>query len=42
MKIAQVAPLYVRIPPRYYGGTERVIHWLTEKLVERGHRRSPT
>ncbi len=37
LRIAQVAPLYVRIPPRRYGGTERVIHALTEELVRRGH-----
>jgi len=37
VRIAQVAPLYVSIPPRQYGGTERVVHWLTEGLVERGH-----
>ncbi len=37
MKIAQVAPLYESVPPRYYGGTERVVSWLTEELVKRGH-----
>ena len=37
MRIAQVAPLYERVPPRLYGGTERVVSWLTEKLVSRGH-----
>lgn len=37
MKIAQVAPLFVRIPPERYGGTERVVHALTEALVARGH-----
>lgn len=37
MRIAQVAPLYTRIPPVTYGGTERIIHGLTEGLVERGH-----
>ena len=37
MRIAQVAPLFVRIPPDRYGGTERVVHALTEALVERGH-----
>jgi glycosyltransferase involved in cell wall biosynthesis len=37
LRIAQVAPLSVRIPPRGYGGTERVIHALTEELVRRGH-----
>jgi glycosyltransferase involved in cell wall biosynthesis len=37
MKIAQAAPLFVRIPPERYGGTERVVHALTEALVARGH-----
>ncbi len=37
MRIAQVAPLYESVPPRYYGGTERVVSWLTEKLVALGH-----
>lgn len=37
MRIAEVAPLYARVPPDQYGGTERVVHWLTETLVERGH-----
>src|SRR5437588_3026463 len=37
MRIAQVAPLTEAIPPRHYGGTERVIYWLTEELVARGH-----
>jgi glycosyltransferase involved in cell wall biosynthesis len=37
MRIAQVAPLYESVPPRYYGGTERVVSWLTEKLVLLGH-----
>lgn len=37
MRIAQVAPLYESVPPRYYGGTERVVSWLTEALVTRGH-----
>lgn len=37
MRIAQVAPLYESVPPRLYGGTERVVSWLTEKLVEMGH-----
>jgi len=32
MKIAQVAPLFVRIPPERYGGTERVVQALTEAL----------
>jgi glycosyltransferase involved in cell wall biosynthesis len=37
VRIAQVAPLYERVPPRLYGGTERVVSWLTEELVRRGH-----
>ncbi len=37
MRIAQVAPLYESVPPRCYGGTERVVSWLTEELVEQGH-----
>ncbi|HTZ76124.1 MAG TPA: glycosyltransferase family 4 protein [Candidatus Aquilonibacter sp.] len=37
MRIAQVAPLYESVPPARYGGTERVVSWLTEELVENGH-----
>lgn len=37
MRIAQIAPLTEAIPPKLYGGTERVVSWLTEELVERGH-----
>jgi glycosyltransferase involved in cell wall biosynthesis len=37
MKIAQVAPLFESVPPRAYGGTERVVSYLTESLVEQGH-----
>ncbi len=37
MKIAQVAPLYESVPPKYYGGTERIVSYLTEELVRRGH-----
>jgi glycosyltransferase involved in cell wall biosynthesis len=37
MRIAQVAPLYESVPPRYYGGTERVASALTEELVREGH-----
>lgn len=37
MRIAQVAPLYERIPPQLYGGTERVVSYLTEELVRLGH-----
>ncbi|MBZ5664431.1 MAG: glycosyltransferase family 4 protein [Acidobacteriia bacterium] len=38
MKIAQVAPLYESVPPPGYGGTERVVSWLTEELVRLGHK----
>jgi len=37
MRIAQVAPLYESVPPVLYGGTERVVYWLTEELVRLGH-----
>jgi glycosyltransferase involved in cell wall biosynthesis len=37
MKIAQVAPLYEAVPPKLYGGTERIVSALTEALVVRGH-----
>ncbi|MGH7917779.1 MAG: glycosyltransferase, partial [Candidatus Binataceae bacterium] len=37
LRIAQVAPLYERIPPKLYGGTERVVSYITEELVRRGH-----
>lgn len=37
MRIAQVAPLYESVPPKLYGGTERVVSWLTEELVRMGH-----
>ncbi len=37
MRIAQIAPLFEAVPPRRYGGTERVVHWLTEELVAMGH-----
>ena len=37
MKIAQVAPLYESVPPKLYGGTERVVSYLTEELVNLGH-----
>jgi len=38
MRIAQVAPLAESVPPQLYGGTERVVSWLTEELVALGHR----
>jgi len=37
MKIAQVAPLYESVPPKCYGGTERIVSYLTEELVRQGH-----
>jgi glycosyltransferase involved in cell wall biosynthesis len=37
MRIAQVAPLAEAVPPRLYGGTERIVSWLTEELVAGGH-----
>jgi glycosyltransferase involved in cell wall biosynthesis len=37
MKIAQIAPLFESVPPQAYGGTERVIFYLTEELIRLGH-----
>ena len=37
MRIAQVPPLYEAVPPRFYGGTERVVSHLTDALVDLGH-----
>ncbi len=37
MRIAQIAPLIECVPPKLYGGTERVVSWLTEELVRLGH-----
>jgi glycosyltransferase involved in cell wall biosynthesis len=37
LRIAQVAPLAESVPPKLYGGTERVVAWLVEELVELGH-----
>jgi glycosyltransferase involved in cell wall biosynthesis len=37
MRIAQIAPLAEAVPPKFYGGTERVVSWLTEELVQKGH-----
>ena len=37
MRIAQIAPLTERCPPRLYGGTERIVSYLTEELVRQGH-----
>jgi glycosyltransferase involved in cell wall biosynthesis len=38
LRIAQVAPLFESVPPRLYGGTERIVSYLTEELVRLGHR----
>src|SRR6185295_17986469 len=37
MRIAVIAPIVERVPPKKYGGTERVVYALTEELVKRGH-----
>jgi len=37
LRIAQIAPLYERVPPKLYGGTERVVYNITEEMVRRGH-----
>jgi len=37
MRIAQVSPLYESVPPKKYGGTERIVSYLTEELVHQGH-----
>src|SRR5262249_23734422 len=37
LRIAQIAPLYERVPPELYGGTERGVSYITEELVNRGH-----
>ena len=37
MKIAQISPLIESVPPRLYGGTERVVAYLTDELVRQGH-----
>ncbi len=37
LRIAQVSPLYESVPPKYYGGTERIVSYLTEALVRQGH-----
>jgi hypothetical protein len=37
MHIAQIAPLTEAVPPKFYGGTERVVSWLVEELVALGH-----
>ena len=37
MKIAQVSPLFESVPPHFYGGTERIVSYLTEELVRQNH-----
>jgi len=37
MRIAEVAPLFESVPPALYGGTERVVAYLTDQLVAQGH-----
>ena len=37
MRIAQIAPLHEAVPPKFYGGTERVVSYLTDALVDLGH-----
>ena len=37
MRIAQIAPLWISVPPQTYGGTELVVSWLSDELVRRGH-----
>ena len=37
MRIAQVSPLAESVPPKLYGGTERIVSYLTEELVRQGH-----
>src|SRR6266516_3992028 len=37
MRIAQVAPLYESVPPKQYGGTERIVSYLTEEMIRQGH-----
>ena len=38
LRIAQIAPLWVPVPPKKYGGIERIVSYLTEELVRRGHK----
>lgn len=38
MKIAQIAPLYEAVPPRFYGGTERIVAYLSDALTDLGHK----
>ena len=41
MRIAQIAPLMESVPPKLYGGTERIVSYLTEELVRLGHDVTP-
>ena len=38
LRIAQIAPLYESVPPKLYGGTERIVAYLSEALAKRGHK----
>src|SRR5438094_8650074 len=38
MRVAQIAPLVESVPPKHYGGTERIVAYLTEELVRSGHK----
>lgn len=38
LNVAQVAPVWTKVPPDGYGGAELMVHWLTEELVRLGHR----
>jgi hypothetical protein len=37
MRVAHIAPLYERVPPKLYGGTERIVSYLVEEQIRRGH-----
>ena len=37
MRITQAAPLFERVPPKYYGGTKRIVSYLTKELVRQGY-----
>ena len=37
LKIAQVAPLWFAIPPKKYGGGERIVYYLSQEMVKKGH-----
>ena len=37
MRIAQISPLMEAVPPKFYGGTERIVAYLTDALVAKGH-----